>query len=874
MEKNNISSSVLNFIKEKIFIFLHENGKLLTQFIFTALFIGMAVWFISHEKMELINVKKILFSADTSWVLVGTGLVLFYIFIQGVMYMNAFASINAKIKLWDAIILYLKRNFISVFLPAGGVASIAFFNSGIEKNGITRTQGYFASSIYAFVGILSVVIVAVPAFLFVITGGSIGIGKWVALGCVIVILGLIIFIYYSLLKRWLIYKLILKIYPKAGIFIDDIKNNEINRLHFIYTIMASILIEFIGIALVYISMISLNISPSISTSIMAYIAVVVFLIISPFLRGLGAIEVSMTYVLMQSGFSDVNSIAITILFRFFEFWLPLFTGLMSFLLKVEKLLIRILPAILIFTLGIVNIVSVLTPALPERLQILKDYFIIDVVNFSNSFVIVAGLFLLVTSAFMLKGLRTAWWFAIGLSLISVLGHIAKGIDYEEAIIALLIITSLIATRKEYYVKTNPKLGTLGIQTALLSIIAVMVYGIVGFYFLDKKHFQIDFNVFLSVKYTLQNFFLIGSNELVPYDSFARDFIYLIKISGFASIAFLIYTLVRPYVLRIKSTEEELIRAKTLTQQFGNSSLDYFKTYFDKLIFAPSGINAFIGYKVSRNFAVVLENPVAENSEEMKKCIKAFSIFCYNNSLKEIYYRVPMENLPTFNELSMKNLFLGQEGVVDLNAFSLEGGEKKSIRNALNKITEQGYTIHINTPPLLDGLIQKIKAVSEEWLRLTERDEIIFSQGMFIEKEIKEQTVITVENKEEKVIAFLNIIPDFTKNEGTYDLLRKTSDAPNGIMDYILVESFKYFRTKGIQYINLGFAPMSGLNDPHNFPEKSMKFAYERIRSFSHYKGQREYKEKFNPKWNDKFLVYNNDYDLLQVPAVLARVIKP
>jgi len=121
---------------------------------------------------------------------------------------------------------------------------------------------------------------------------------------------------------------------------------------------------------------------------------------------------------------------------------------------------------------------------------------------------------------------------------------------------------------------------------------------------------------------------------------------------------------------------------------------------------------------------------------------------------------------------------------------------------------------------------------------------------------------------------LNIIPDYVKNEGTYDLLRKTYDAPNGIMDHILVELFKYFKSTGIRYVNLGFAPMSGLNDPHNFPEKSMKFAYEKIRSFSHYKGQRDYKDKFNPQWNDKFLIYSNDYDLLQVPGVLAKVIKP
>jgi phosphatidylglycerol lysyltransferase len=193
---------------------------------------------------------------------------------------------------------------------------------------------------------------------------------------------------------------------------------------------------------------------------------------------------------------------------------------------------------------------------------------------------------------------------------------------------------------------------------------------------------------------------------------------------------------------------------------------------------------------------------------------------------------------------------------------------------LNKIKDQGYTTHINTAPLRDGLIQKLRAVSDEWLKNSGKQEIIFSQGMFVEKEIKQQTVITVENSEEKIIAFLNIIPDYVKNEGTYDLLRKTADAPNGIMDYILIELFKYFKTKDIRYVNLGFAPLSGMDDPHNFTEKSMKFAYEKIRSFSHYKGQRDYKEKFNPVWYDKFLIYSNDYDLLQIPGVLTKVIKP
>jgi len=59
--------------------------------------------------------------------------------------------------------------------------------------------------------------------------------------------------------------------------------------------------------------------------------------------------------------------------------------------------------------------------------------------------------------------------------------------------------------------------------------------------------------------------------------------------------------------------------------------------------------------------------------------------------------------------------------------------------------------------------------------------------------------------------------------------------------------------------------MSGLGDPHNFPEKSMKFAYEKSFIFT-LQRNKENIRKSSSKWHDKFLVYRNDYDLLQVPA--------
>ena len=163
-------------------------------------------------------------------------------------------------------------------------------------------------------------------------------------------------------------------------------------------------------------------------------------------------------------------------------------------------------------------------------------------------------------------------------------------------------------------------------------------------------------------------------------------------------------------------------------------------------------------------------------------------------MKSIYYKVPEESLDIYCRLRKKNLFFGQEAIVNISTFNLEGGQQKSLRHAIKKITDQGFKATIHVPPVKGGVLQKIKAVSDDWLKDTGRTEIIFSQGMFDWKELKQQTIITVENNEEKIIAFLNIIPDYAKGEATYDLIRKTKDAPNGVMDYILIELFNYLKS--------------------------------------------------------------------------------
>jgi phosphatidylglycerol lysyltransferase len=847
-------------------------NRYVLQVVIAIVFVFTALYFIRNEQAEMHEVVKTLKQSQLTWIAVGLFMTALYVILQALMYVFSFRTIHSEIRLKDAVRLFLKRSFISVFLPAGGVSSLAFFTGDASRSGASKTQIHIASTIYGVSGIFSVFIVAIPTFIYIILKHNLSDNEiWGFLGLLIMTV-LAILLIASIRNRGFAYNLLIKHNQSFQFVLEDLADKKYNVKAFVLTNIVSVLIEFTGVAHLMIAMIALGYSPSLETALIGYIVATAFLIVSPVLRGVGAIELSLAYILNSYGFPLVGAISVTFLYRFFEFWFPLALGLLSFTLNKNNLFLRVLPAMLVLILGVVNIFSVLTPAIDSRVQALLNYIPIETINASNILVMVIGIALIYISIALLKGYKNAWFLAIILSIVSSIGHIVKGIDYEEATLAGFDIFILLYTRKHYFKITKPQSIWFGVRTALITVCSVLFYGVLGFYFIEKKHFALDFSLMQSVETTFRYFFMVGS-DFVVYTSFARDFVLSIQILGALSMCFLLYTIVRPFIIKPANNSDDFQKAKEYTERFGNSTLDYFKTYFDKQLFFSPLAEGFISYKICKGYAVVLEKPVCEDIQSMKVLIYEFDRFCLSHNLKNIYYRVDAEELFVFKELKKKWLLLGQEGVVDLIKFSLEGGERKSLRNAINNLTKKGFHAKCYEAPVKTGLLQKLKTVSNEWLTDMDYDELAFSQGVFDMDELKNHTIITIENDEEKVLSFLDIIPDYCKGEGTYDLIRKTSDAPGGALDYLTVEAFKYLKSKGFEKVNIGLVPMSGITETQHVAEQAIKFAYKKLKQFAHYKGMRSYKEKFEPEWINKYIIFDSDYDLFQLPVILNNVMK-
>jgi phosphatidylglycerol lysyltransferase len=146
--------------------------------------------------------------------------------------------------------------------------------------------------------------------------------------------------------------------------------------------------------------------------------------------------------------------------------------------------------------------------------------------------------------------------------------------------------------------------------------------------------------------------------------------------------------------------------------------------------------------------------------------------------------------------------------------------------------------------------------------------------MFDLNELQKQDIITLNDENGNVKAFLNIIPDYAEDECTYDLIRKTDDAPAAAMDALIIKLIEYAKEQNRLFLNLGMVPLTGITEPDNTAEQIIKIAAEKIKRFQHYKGLREFKEKYATIWENKYLVYDNDFDLIQLPLAINQVMKP
>ncbi len=322
-------------------------------------------------------------------------------------------------------------------------------------------------------------------------------------------------------------------------------------------------------------------------------------------------------------------------------------------------------------------------------------------------------------------------------------------------------------------------------------------------------------------------------------------------------------LLRPVFIRKPASNNERMRAKEIVEKYGHSSLGRFLLLDDKYyFFTPTG--SVIAYAQVGRAAVTLGDPIGP-PDDLLPAIKDFKLLCQRNDWLPIFYQTLPETLDLYKQAGFEFISIGEEGIVNLETFSLEGKAGKPLRSPFNKLTRDGYRFMLHEPPISDDLLEELHAISDEWLTMMHGSEKKFSLGWFDNDYIRNSPIGAVHTPEGWISAFANLVPEYQLNEITIDLMRHRPETEPGTMDFLFVSLIQWAQKQGYQGFNLGLSSLSGVGQNPDDPiiEKTMHFVYEHINQFYNFKGLHSYKEKFHPEWSPRYLIYPGKANLTQ-----------
>jgi phosphatidylglycerol lysyltransferase len=520
--------------------------------------------------------------------------------------------------------------------------------------------------------------------------------------------------------------------------------------------------------------------------------------------------------------------------------------------------------------GIVNLVSALTPALVERRGFLHEFVPFAARSGSHIAAALTGFFLLTLSANLFRRKRIAWYLVVSFLIISILSHLIKGLDYEESLLAGVLLIQLLMIRKTFTARSDLPSIAQGIRILVGAIVFNLAYGTLGFFLLDE-HYSINFSLWEAIVQTLAMFFTADNAGLTPTTRFGRFFADSIYIIGAITLLYALWMLLRPVLLRKGASSTERQNAQMIVEQYGHSSLARFTLLPDKFYYFSPSRQTVIAYVAKGRGAIALGDPIGPLSDR-HEAIVGFQDFCERNDWQPAFYQTLPDELDLYRNLGFRCLKIGEEGIVDLRNFTLSGKTNQNLRNAQNKLKKQGYIVEFEEPPISPTRLQELREISDEWLHLMHGSEKQFSLGWFDESYLRTCEIAVVRSPIGEGVAFANIVTEYQQNEITIDLMRRRQAIEHGVMDFLFIELFQHFQTKGYAGFNLGLSALSGVGESPTSPrlEKGMAYLYEHLNQFYNFKGLHNFKQKFHPRWESRYLIYPS---LAALPDVVVALIR-
>ncbi len=486
--------------------------------------------------------------------------------------------------------------------------------------------------------------------------------------------------------------------------------------------------------------------------------------------------------------------------------------------------VRRIAAGLMVIAGLLNVASALIPSVGSRLTQLHDKLPLSVPRGAGVLAVFVGLAEIGLARGLRRGYRRVWLAAVVLVAAGGLALLFKGIYIDQAILSLFLLLWLVVERDRFDVVpggTN-RFVARAITVALLAVALTATLAVI----FGEDHRVAGLGVALALGLT----------------------------------ALLVLLAARPAHVRTPSPAEhaaDLERARQIVHEHGGDTLDYFALRDDKQwLFSGDSV---VAYGVIDRVFLVSPDPIGPPDQRVSAWADAMD-FAHQNGWDVAVLAAAESWLPIYRAAGMRDIYIGDEAIVDAQGFTLKGRAMKSIRGTHNRVAKAGYRVEMHDPAALDPDLQSqlLALMTETRQGEVERGFSMTLSRMFDPRDVGLLLVVCFD-PDGVPRAFNQYVPAAAINGFSLDVMRHSSDPdqPNGLTDFVIIETLVWMQDQGLNGLGLNFATMRavlaeemGTGPWGNIERKTLHHFSDSMQIESLWK----FNQKYDPRWRARFVV--------------------
>ncbi|MGP3689602.1 bifunctional lysylphosphatidylglycerol synthetase/lysine--tRNA ligase LysX [Streptomyces sp. IBSNAI002] len=520
------------------------------------------------------------------------------------------------------------------------------------------------------------------------------------------------------------------------------------------------------------------------------------------------------------------------------------------------------------TLGLLCALLALSPTLRRLLRHIVRFLDLFVVPVSANLAYAVFLFLLAAALGTRK--KVAWWIVVTYLALLILDdviEIALGdlwIGVSSGALAVLAMGLLIAARSEFYAASRPGALWRALMVLGLGLLAAVLvgWGLVALFpgTLPKGQW-LDW----AAKQVFGGLFSARQFDGRP----PRPLYFLLGLFGALALLNAAAALFRSQRLTAALHGDEEPRIRALLGAYGRGdSLGYFATRRDKaVVFAPNGMAA-VTYRVEAGVCLASGDPVGDPAA-WTPAIDAWLAVAGRYGWQPAVMGASEDGATAYARSGLSALQLGDEAILHVAHFDLDGRDMRVTRQAVNRVKRTGATTRIRRHSALsEDEMQTIVDRADRW-RDTETERG-FSMALDRLGDAADGDCLLVEafDAEGALIALLSFVP-WGKDGISLDLMRRDRTAPNGVMEFMVAELCAAAPGLGVRRISLNFAVFrSAFEEGGRIGAGPVLKLWRKLLLFFSRWWQLEalYRSnvKYGPEWYPRFLCYQDAGSLARV----------